>query len=307
MGRKNSTMDSLFRHSANLNNRTFFQHYNRLTEMSLCMFEWKNLPESVDPRWLELCLFTDGMSIFFKDEILGFLALRCMVGGNLSVYQIPKIRNAYASNGFHRQLDETNSVIIYNNYIHTNSMNDVEVYSQRLYNIDRTIDINVNAQKTPVLIQCEESQRLTLKNLYMKYEGNEPFIFADNNINPNSVKVLTTGAPMVCDRLITLKTVVWNEALTCLGITNVNYSKKERLISDEVARQNGGTIACRYSRLEMRRQACEQINRMFGLNIEVDFRPDYRVTEGDEIEDFTNETVKTMYPTVEDIGGASGE
>ena len=48
------------------------------------------------------------------------------------------------------------------------------------------------------------------------------------------------------------------------------------MITDEVTRNQGGTIASRYSRLEARRQACEQINRMFGLDIECNYREDYR-------------------------------
>ena len=60
--------------------------------------------------------------------------------------------------------------------------------------------------------------------------------------------------------------------LTALGIPNVNDSKRERLISDEVNRGMGGALACGYSPLEQRKRACEQINKMFDLNIEVDYR-----------------------------------
>ena len=110
-----------------------------------------------------------------------------------------------------------------------------------------------------------------MQNVYMKYEGNQPVIFANDNLNPDSLKVLQTGAPYVADRLYQLKTQIWNEALTYLGITNLNINKRERLISDEVARYQGGTIACRLSRLKARQQAAEQINKMFGLNISVEY------------------------------------
>ena len=243
------------------------------------MFDWKGLPDSVDVRYLELALFGDGMAVFFKDEVLGYLTLRCAIGGQMNVYRIPTKRRAYAANGYNKSLDENNSVIIFNNFLHINSMLDVELFAKRLYNLDRAIDVNSNAQKTPVLLQCDENQRLTLKNLYMKYEGNEPFIFGDKNLNPNSLKVLQTGAPYVADKLYQLKTQIWNEALTYLGISNINVTKKERLITDEVTRNQGGTIASRYSRLEARRQACEQINKMFGLNVSCDYREDTRVNE----------------------------
>ena len=273
MGRKRDTQ---FIESAYMNNRTYIQYYNRLTELALSMFEWKNLPKTVDQRFLEMCLYSDGMCVFFEDEVLGYLGLRCMIGGRLNVYQIPTDRKAYATNGYQKNLDGTNSVIIFNNYLHTNSMLDVEMFSKRLYNLDRAIDVNANAQKTPVLIQCDESQRLTMLNLYKKYEGNEPFIFGSKGLDANGIKVLQTGAPYVADKLYELKTQIWNEALTYLGISNINVVKKERMITDEVTRNQGGTVASRYSRLESRRQACKQINEMFGLDIWVDYREDFQ-------------------------------
>lgn len=284
MGRKR---DLQFCESAYMNNRTYLQYYNRLTELAISMFEWQNLPETIDQRFLEMCLYSDGMCVFFKDEVLGYLSLQCMIGGKLNVYRIPMERRAYATNGYQRELDGTNSVIIFNNYLHTNSMLDVEMFSKRLYNLDRAVDVNANAQKTPVLIQCDESQRLTMKNLYKQYEGNEPFIFGSKGLDANGLKVLQTGAPYVADKLYELKTQIWNEALTYLGISNINVVKKERMITDEVTRNQGGTVASRYSRLESRRQACKQINEMFSLDIWVDYREDFQ-----DIEEHENENEK---------------
>lgn len=273
---RRKTKDTQFCESAYMNNRTYLHYYNSLTELSLSMFEWKNLPATIDQRFLEMCLFSDGMCVFFEDDVLGYLCLQCMIGGKLNVYRIPMQRRAYATNGYNKELDGTNSVIIFNNYLRTNSMLDVEMYSKRLYDLDRAIDVNAKAQKTPVLIQCDESQRLTMKNLYKQYDGNEPFIFGSKGLDANGLKVLQTGAPYVADKLYELKSQIWNEALTYLGISNTNVTKKERMISDEVIRNMGGTIASRYSRLESRRQAVEQINKMFNLNIEVNYRADYR-------------------------------
>lgn len=273
---KRKPKDSQFCESVYMNNRTYLQYYNRLTELAISMFEWKNLPESIDPRFLEMCLYGDGVAVFFEDEVLGHLCLQCMIGGHLNVYRIPTERTAYATNGYNKKLDETNSVLIYNNYLHTNSMLDIEMFSKRLYNLDRAIDVNANAQKTPVLIKCDEAQRLTMKNLYKQYDGNEPFIFGSKALDTTGFSVLRTDAPYVADKLYELKSQLWNEALTYLGISNTNVTKKERMISDEVIRNMGGTIASRYSRLESRRQAVEKINKMFGLNIEVNYRADYR-------------------------------
>ena len=133
--------------------------------------------------------------------------------------------------------------------------------------------INVNAQKTPLMVLADEKQMLTLKNLYMKYDGNQPFIFGNkNDLNPNSIQAMATGAPYVSDKLYELKQNIWNEALTFLGVPNVQVTKKERMITDEVNRGLGGVFASRYSGLLSRQQACNQINAMFGLNLSVEYR-----------------------------------
>lgn len=285
MGRRRKTN---FEESLAMNNYTYMQYAYRLMELSISMFEWKNLPEGIDERFLEMVLFTDGHAVFFKDDELGdYLALQCLINGKLNVYRIPINRRAFAVNGYQKQLTDKDSVIIFNNMLHTNSWLDVKMFAKRLYNLDRIIDVNTNAQKTPILIKGNEQQRLTLTNLYKEYDGNAPVIFADKSLDMNALQVLLTEAPYVADKIYQLKTQIWNEALTYLGISNVSFQKRERMVSDEVTRSQGGTVASRYSRLNARRQACEQINKMFGLNIECDFREDYQFSE--EVMDFAKD------------------
>lgn len=279
MGRKKTA----FEESLQMNNFTWRMYFDRLMELSMVMFEWKNVPDTIDVRFLEMTLFRNGCAVFYKDEDLdmiegqkgSYLALPSANYGRFNVYNVPQERRAYASNGYQYQLNEKNSVLIYNNYLRTNSRLMVEMYAKRLYNIDRAIDTNTNAQKTPILLLCSEEERLTYINLYKEYDGNAPVIKGTKGMDLNGFTVLKTDAPYVADKLQMLKTESWNEALTYIGISNVNTTKKERLVTDEVIRNMGGTIASRYSRLEMRRQACEQINRMFGLDMWCDYREDF--------------------------------
>lgn len=296
MGRRKH---NIFDESLILNNLTYRQYLNRLTELAISMFEWKNLPDTVDARYLELNLFETGCMVYFKDDVIGDLCLNCIVNGRLDVYGNPLLRRAYSGyNNYQKLLTYKDSVIIWNNYLHSNSILDVEMFARRLYNIDRIIDVNANAQKTPVMLQGSEKQRLTLLNLYKEYDGNAPFIFGDKNLDINSLKAISTNAPYVCDKLYQLKTQIWNEALTYLGISNINIQKKERLITDEVTRNQGGTIASRYSRLESRRQAVEKINDMFGTNIEVNYREDFQQIDVDN---------QPEDPGADTIGGAGNE
>ena len=275
MSRKPKRAGSLFEDSLGMNDATYMQYVRRFTELAISMFEWKNLPDTVDPRYLEYALFINGAVVYFRDDAIGDLCLDCITKGRLNVYGYPIRRRAYSRyNNYSVDLTDQNSVIIWNNMIRTNSVLDMGMYAKRLYNLDRIIDVNANAQKTPVLVQATEKQRLTMLNLYQKYDGNEPFIFGDVNLDLNNLKVLKTDAPYIADKIYTLKTEIWNEALTHLGISNVNIQKKERLVRDEVQRNQGGTIASRFSRLSCRQAAAKQINKMFGTNIEVDIRED---------------------------------
>lgn len=262
---------SQFEQSAWLNNMTFIQYQDRLTELAISMFEWKGLPDTVDPRYIELQLFMNGSALYFDDDVIGNLCLSMLSHGRLGYYGEPNERRAYSRyNNFQVELNRDNSVIIWNNHLRTNSVLDIQMFAYRLYNCDRIIDVNLNAQKTPVLIIADEKERLSMLNLYKEFDGNAPFVFGYKGLNVDQLKVLKTDAPFVADKIHAEKVEIWNEALTYLGIPNTNYQKKARLITDEVQRGQGGTLACLNSRLAPRRLAAEKINKMFGTNISVD-------------------------------------
>lgn len=255
-----------------LNNMTYIDYYNRLKEIAVSVFEWKNLPPSVDERFIEMILYEKGYALYFNDEELGNLVLQCTLGGRLDVYNVPIKRRAYANNGYQNNKTINDSVIIFNNYQRTPTDLTIRLFARRLYELERTIDVNVKSQKTPVIVLASEQQRLTMKNLYMQYDGNEPFIFGDDSMSLDGITTLNTNSPYVTDKLQITKHQIWNEALTFLGIENSNADKKERLVADEVGSNYGNIEAQRNVMLNARRQACKKINEMFDTNIEVNFR-----------------------------------
>lgn len=291
MGRRKKTN---FEESLVINMHTYTMYLQRLTELSMSMFDWQGLPDTVDARYLEMSEFTNGATVFFNEPDVGYLCLDVIQQSNFDVYGNPISRRAYSKyNNFQRELTNENSVIIWNNYLRTNSALVVKNFAKRLYNLDRIIDVNANAQKTPIMILASDKQRLTMLNLYKEYDGNSPVIFGDSNLDLSKITCVKTDAPYVADKIYQLKQNIWNEALTYLGIPNVSYQKKERLITDEVLRGQGGTIASRNSRLNARKEACEKINDMFGLDINVEYRdindmetemPSNQVEEGDIFE-----------------------
>ena len=273
-----SMPDRDFWDSANSNEYSAIYYLNRLTELAMAMFEWENLPEGIDWRYLEYILYYDGKILFAKEDAMNeYIVTKVALSGKMNFYRVPERRRAYADNGYQKEYTDKNSVVVFNNMLRLPAYPAMWFYARKLWEIDRTIDINIKAQKTPVLILANEDERLTMKNVYMQYDGNQPVIYGSKNMGlQDNIQVLKTDAPYLADKLMQLKNQIWNEALTYLGISNLNVQKKERLISDEAIRSMGGTIASRQSRLEMRREGCEQINKMFGLNIDVNYREDYR-------------------------------
>lgn len=265
-----------------MNNTSYLMYLWRLLDLGMSVFEWKNLPKGVDARMLEMWLLQNGFCVFFYDEDLkystydeapeGYAVLQCMIAGKWDMYNYPMDRRAYAVNGLNVELDETNSVLIFNDYLRVPMFPTLQLYAQRLAEIDRTIDVNVMAQKTPKIIRCDEKQRLTFQNLAMEIQGNVYYIMSDKNVDLKDIDVLDTSAPYVANELQILKHQYWNEALTFLGIENVTTEKKERLVSNEVMSNMGDVEAQRFVRLNARKQACKKINELFGLDIDCDFR-----------------------------------
>lgn len=283
MARRKAGNSDPFNESAKLNRFSFDFYFDRLKELAISMFEWENLPDSMDERFLEMTLFEDGQAIVFRDDVMGMLGLQVMIGGLLNVYRVPINRRAYAVNGYQNpDLTPENSVIVFNNMLRTNSYRDVMFFARKLYEVDRAIDVNIKGQKTPKVILCDENERLTMLNLFMKYDGNQPFIFGSKNLDLKSIQTMDTSSPYLSDKLYQLKTQIWNEALTYLGISNVNFNKKERLVSDEVLRNSGSTVSSRYTRLNMREKAADEINRMFGTDIRVRYREDVQLVDASD-------------------------
>lgn len=277
-----------------INHATLYDYNDRLREICLNMFEWKNLPDYMDERYIEKTLYDKGSILFFKGirnikgvDIEAFFSLPCTFTGGFTIYEIPILRQAYSVNGYFAERGIDDSVIIWNNRNHKPTFPTIRMYATRLANVERTLDTNVKMLKNPLIASVDEKQKLTMANLFDKYNGNEPYIMVNrDNMNLNDLKtsLFPVNTPNNVNDLIQYKHTLWNEVLTFLGYSNVTF-KRERMISDEVNAQNEQLLQERYNMLNERREACRQINKMFGLNISVDFKVDGKnTTNNDEIE-----------------------
>lgn len=258
-----------------INYNNFYIYFiQRLKAIAVSCFQWKDLPLSVSQRYLEIALLRRSFCLFFKDDILDeFFAMRCILEPPFDNYDIPMNRIAYANNRYRNRLSWKDSVIIYDNYLHEPIWPTLTMFAQQLTNIEITKQINLRAQKTPTLILCDEKQRLTMENLYNKLDCGVPIIFGSKNLDIEGIKVLKTDAPYLLDKLQEEKINVLHEAFSYLGVGSLEIVKRERYITNEIQAANEGNIAQRANRLKARTEAAEHINKMFGLEISVEYSP----------------------------------
>lgn len=278
MRRRKTTPNQKFKDSLYLNDETYMDYLNRFRRIALSMFEWVNLPKTMNARYLEECLFFNGQASLLYDKKYGFINTKCAGNGYVNIYDLPSKlhcfsydfqtdRDLYVGlNEFNESKEDEECILVMNNWERVPTAGSMELFAYRLYLAQRTCDVNVSSQRFPVMVVGDEKQRLMLENLYSQYDGNQPFIFGNKQqLTGEEMKVLNTQAPYVVDKLTEYKKEIFNEALTYLGINNVSVKKKERLTENESNENTELVNLNLQSMLAPRLEACRQFNEKFGL------------------------------------------
>jgi hypothetical protein len=259
-----------------LNNQTYIDYLERLKKIATSLFEWVNLPESMNARYLELTLYYKGQASLLYDNDYGFINTQACDSGYINIYGLPtlvncysysynKMRSTYVAGSDENGEKDKECILVLNNYMRVPTATTLELFAYRLAELQRTFDVNVKSQKFPVLIRTDQKQIFTLKKMYEEYDGNTPAIFADKNlVTEDALKAIRTDAPLILRDLNDAKREIWNEALTFLGVSNLS-EKRERLISSEADSNNELINLNLQSYLIPRQQACKEFNDKFGL------------------------------------------
>lgn len=266
--------DSYHSFNRDIKERVDFNDYfrNTLIELAINRFRWKNLPDTIDPRYLETTLLLNGSVVFFEDEIMGFHALGGAYTG-LDMQYNPTDYYVVTPTGYQPRVHIPDGVIIWNNFTRTSDMPTIYMYADNIGEIYQTAMVNIRGQKHPIVVLVDsESERMSMENAYAKLDGNHPVIYARRKARIEE-KFVTIDAkvPFIAPDLLRTGRILTEEALKWFGIKVPNIEKKERQVAQEQTDKNAVTYQLRNRGLHARQVACDSINKKWNLGLEVEF------------------------------------
>lgn len=261
-----------------------FMYRRQLMGKCISRFTWEGLPNGIDPRFIETTIFNNGYSVFYYDSFFElFMAMPATVSGPLDIQDNPTGYRVTRNGVYSRDVAASDSVCIWGNQVRIPEIDVVISYAARLAQIDRTIEIDLLNERNPMIVACSQDQRLTVQNLISKIYDGEPVVWGTENLAVDNLASMigvfplnqNAGAGAVSSiKHMESKAKIWGEALTMLGIMNVNSEKRERMVVEEAAGNSGQVLASRESFMKPRQLACEQINEKFGLQVSCEWAVD---------------------------------
>lgn len=267
-----------------------------LFNISLNMFEYSDMPKSVDTFYLEFIMQTRGLCIIIDDERFGPTALECTIGGKLNHYYMPTAYRGVDPTGELTGTYNAEDVVLFKNSpLYAPLVQQLQYYAKQLALSSETINVNLDAQWTPYIIQGDKRMLNQFNNFMKKVRRGVRAIFTAKNLDLMSMlQVLPTQAPFVAMDVNDVKQTILRECMTFLGIDNANQDKRERVQSAEVYANNTQIIASRNIWLAERQKAVNAFNQKFGTNVKVSFRAYNDMLDMMEVNDMSLEEMAGM-------------
>ena len=254
------------------NARTYQMYFRQMLALAENVFEFEGLNKFIDVSYLNKSLLRKGSIAWFKDEVIGVIALPYRSLSTLDIYGRPKKIEVFSnSNGYHRILNKNEFVIMYDNNGRYPLYLDIAQMAERMALCVRTQDINIAQQKTPRVWKTNQDKVNSTKSLLNNIDANVESIVAHESEDLEDLECVLQPAPYVTDKIEQKIDKLWAEFFRLIGVANLQEQKRERVIQDEMIASQGGTIASRYSRYEPRANAIAKINKKFGSDISVKY------------------------------------
>lgn len=279
--------------------------------IAISRWKYDNLPENITSEMIEDKFYQFGKALLVERSIDGSVAPKqaLMGTGNYlllnvtsemerNLYNKPQLFVGTGLNYQSYNVPADKCVYMKNNYFAIPTQQVVLYYVRKIANIERTLEMNINAQKMPYLFKTKNNKiRLSLNNLLDDLKIGESAVFLDPEMldgDKESISVLNLNAPYVADKMRTEKQNYINELMTFLGINNLPVEKNERLIQGEIE-SNDIIIKDNIEKERAERERwIKEANEKYGLNIKVRFYNDIveneKIKEVEEDEQIHNNT-----------------
>lgn len=238
--------------------------FNLLWNLSVNNIKWENV--EIPSSYIEKCLIESGSGAFFEENgVLKFGAAYATE----NIYNVPtKWQIHYNGKIYSKSI--LDSVFVRCDLNNTTFIMYVLQYTDKITDIERTINTNVATHKMPFVFKTNDKKLLSYKNIVNQIMNNEVAIFLDESISMSDFEMFKTEQQYIIDKLDVHKKFVYAEFKELLGFNNVQIEKKERLITDE-AEQNNEIIVNGYvkSMIDERKDCCKKIKELFNIDINV--------------------------------------
>lgn len=272
------------------------------------MFKYDGLPATIPAKWLEHYLFTNGQCVFIKDGE-DLIVTTGGMGGLPDRYYIPTeyiVSNPYLHNDDARKTYTIGEdcVLIRNDTYSQGLIPLLTRYCSQLTENDltmQTADILSRAMLTITATdsQTKESVEKWLQDLRkgkLSAIGELPSMVGnqDRTVNITPFQAVASTITDLIEYHQYLKASLYNE----LGL-NANYNMKRESINSNESQLNDDMLHPLIDdMLARRREALEEVNKMFGTNITVEFNGAWLTNEKEE--ELTLEQMETATDSMEE-------
>lgn len=241
-----------------------------LLAIAVNRFRWVGLPNTCDPRFLEIQLHRSGIATICHDKNTPdvWQTLMAAPQGQFNDYGIPTKWIAKGMNATQYDVTPQNGELVYYSQTRLNPWGAIQQYAVKLTHIQRTSDVNLFHQHHPWVLVAPNEKKLELVNIFKQIAGYEPAILGDSgnkalmDLNDGNCFTLDLKVPYIGKELTEQYQNVLNQYLLFMGVPHIMFEKSERMITEEATAGNSVTNILLKNCLDSRRWACKKLREL---------------------------------------------
>lgn len=246
------------------------------------IFEWRNLPDTIPSRMLELYLQTNGNVAIYEHEN-ALYAFTGGLGGEPDPYYMPTIytiANPALQLSVNARI-HSDCVVIPSDSLYIGLLPMISKYATLIAENELTLYVNMINARVPYLVGADSGSTADAANaLFKDVEAGKMGAVATNQFfdGLKSVPYSATSSHTLTDLLEIeqyLRATLYNE----LGLQSNYNMKREHLTDDETALNETTLLPLIDDMLYCRRYAIKEVNAMWGTSISVDLSSGWKLTQ----------------------------